>query len=72
MLRETPVPDCVDAAVESMQPSCRPGSPDCARRVAELLQLGGGDDPVLSRCQLGQATVCTHFFPHTGNKGVRA
>lgn len=72
VLLESPMPNYVNPAVDAMQSSGACSPADGAARIAELPQLLTRHDAILALRQLSKRPVRTHFFPHTGNKFVRA
>lgn len=72
VVRQIGASDRVDATMHPEQPIGVAGTADGTRRETQPPQLPMRHDPVLTICQLRQGSVRTHFFPHTGDKCVRA
>jgi hypothetical protein len=71
VLRDSSVPDRVNAAMQTMQSSRAQCPSDRTRRIAQATQLSAGHDAMLCLRQLRNGVVRTHFLPHTGNRCVR-
>jgi hypothetical protein len=69
------VANCVDAAVDPVQPTGANGSADRAAGIAEgAAQLTNRHDTVLTLCKVCKGMVCPRqsLVPHTGQKDCRA